>query len=265
MPDRRERGGFRRREALRLLAASGGATVAGSLVVSYTAFADSGSIPCRYAFSGSPNAAVRVRNLPNNDRVQFTVTGVAGTCPCGGAATIEYAYYLLSNTGVTATSGWTPLSMADTLDQVIWPLSGGSVTVSVGVRVTCASPSGTTIRCRYVTSTLVVGASPFDNTTNLALATNNGTSPPPTGIPACNTGTITRQGASTGTLNVVGGGSALSRDVPEPQMPAEPAAPDAVTTTTTPDNAGIATTVPAPAPTTTSSSSATVDAPPNTG
>jgi hypothetical protein len=205
---------FRRREALTLLAASGGATVAGSLILSQTAFADSGTIPCRYNFTGSPNAAIRVRNrATTNDQIRATVTGVGGTCPCGGAAAIAYSYFFQAPAGTTNT-GWITANVT-TVPGALFPPSGtSSVTVSVGIRATCNSPSGTTIRCRFASQTFTVPAPNSTTTFNLALSANNGTSAPPVGMPACNPGAIAPdQGLQGGSLQVVVGYVADDGDV----------------------------------------------------
>jgi hypothetical protein len=240
-------GRFRRREALRLLAASGGATVAGSLIVSQTAFADSGTVPCRFAFTGSPNAAIQTVNSANNDSITISVTGVAGACPCGGTRTVEYAYYYLTGTGTTSATGWITGSSVTAGPVALWGTGGGTVTISVGVRLTCPSPSGTTIRCRYVTQTIAIAGPTETKTTNASLATNNGTSAPPTGIPACNTGSITRQSASGGAGSFVVGGLALVAPEASVEVDPPPLGPaPADTTTSVPTPAEPSTSSPAP-------------------
>ncbi len=80
-----------RRSALQLLAASTGATAAGSMIVSQPAYADSGSESCRFEFTGTPTVAVTTVNQTGNrrDQCSISVSGVNGNCPCGGSCHVR--------------------------------------------------------------------------------------------------------------------------------------------------------------------------------
>ena len=181
-----ERSGLSRRSALRLLAASTGATAAGSMIVSQPAYADSGSESCRFEFTGTPTVAVTTVNQSGNrrDQCSISVSGVNGNCPCGGTATFEYAYFVVIPGLGTGGIGWISSPAVSVSNNPIWPNRGGSVTVRVGVRVTCFANGRAAIRCRFGEQTFEVGRN-SSLTRTFTLPTNNGNSTPPAGIPAC--------------------------------------------------------------------------------
>lgn len=257
---------FRRRDALRLLAATG-TGVGTSLIVSQPAFADSGSTACRYDFGGAPQMAVGIRNRGGNqsDTLSLTVSGVGGTCPCGGGATIEYSYFVsIPGIGQGGT-GWTSSSTVSvTNPAVLWPNAGGSVTVAVGIRVTCAAVVGDAIRCRYGSATYTVGPANYTATEILPLPNNNGNSPPPSGLPACDPPALQRSafqvfsGGSGGMIGFVPG--LLPEPIDEPLTdpitdlgpvePVPPVDPPAESTTSSSTTTSPPTTTAAPPPTT---------------
>lgn len=227
-----------------MLAASGGTVAATSLIVSRPAVADSGTEACRYSFSDIPQLSTRVvnRNNDNGDTLQFSIAGVGGTCPCGGGPTIEYAYFVsIPNLGQGG-FGWTPSSTAQvTNPPVLWPNSGGSVTVGAGVRVTCAGSGGVpAVRCRYATATYNVGASRFAQTFTLDITSSN----QPGGLPACSPAAVSATFRSIGALTMSPGWQPDPPDdraeiQPQPTLEAEPvpdtSTPASTSTTTTPD------------------------------
>lgn len=171
---------------LRLLAAAGVTTVGGQMIVSSPAFADSGSVNCLYEFSGTPTLTTTVVNRTfSADTLQLSVANTAGTCPCSATSTIEYAYSITIPGVGSGSTGWVASSVVSVSSPATLWIASGSVTVRVGIRVTCTGPSGTTIRCRFGEATYSVGAPFFSQAFVLNLATNNGNGSPPTGIPAC--------------------------------------------------------------------------------
>ena len=160
----------------------------GQAIVSSTAFADSGSAGCRYDFTGNLTLTTFVRNRTNTnqDVLQFTVSGAGGTCPCGGTAVIQYAYYVAVPAGSANTPWISSSSVSLSGPRSFWPNGGGSLSVGVSVRVTCPAAVGNAVRCRYGTATYNVGAADFTQTYTLVLSTNNGDDPLPNGLPACN-------------------------------------------------------------------------------
>ena len=160
----------------------------GQAIMSSTAFADDGSVGCRYDFTGNLTLTTFVRNRTNNnqDVLQFSVSGAGGNCPCGGTAIIQYAYYVAVPAGSANTPWISSSAVSVTGPRSFWPNGGGSLSVGVSVRVTCPAAVGNAVRCRYGTVTYNVGAANFTQTYTLALSTNNGDDPLPNGLPACN-------------------------------------------------------------------------------
>jgi hypothetical protein len=126
--------------------------------MSSPAFADSGTVPCRYTYATAATATTALTRPANNQgRFVVTTTAPGGTCPCGSAApTVTYAYFgtLIGNATVTASSnGW---SAASTFDSGALAIGGGNsafdFNVQVGVRVQCSDSSGQpTFVCRFFT------------------------------------------------------------------------------------------------------------------
>ena len=141
---------IRRRDALRLLAASTGAVAGGSLIVSGPAHADIGSEPCLFAFTGSPVVTISAFNTSFiGDFVTLTMSAVPGSCGCGGAPSIEYAFHLIAPLATATSGAWSTTNSYSLSFANLWPAAGGPFTVSAGVRITCTGPSGTTVRCRF--------------------------------------------------------------------------------------------------------------------
>jgi hypothetical protein len=277
----------KRRDALRLLAASTTATAAGSMIVSAPAFADSGSSACRYDFNGTPTVSIRVVN-----RVLFGVVpadfisatfmgGMDGNCPCNGAPTIEYSYAFAAASGPSGDAGgWvtTPSVSSPAIFLNLFDNGGDTVEVSVGVRVTCPDTPQPAIVCRFTTGTIGVGAANTpagDVTSSFTLPPGSGNSSAP-GLPACDPllfSTQALRGVPTVQL-VAGAGRPLTDDdvpadlqtAPDPlAAPTEPvAAPETTTTTTpTPTNPTTTTSPSTPSTTTPSPSSTTTTTPPS--
>ncbi len=176
---------IRRRDALRLLAASSGAAAAGSLIVSGPVHADVGSEACLFAFSGNPVVTVTAFNTTFfGDFVTLSIGAVPGSCPCGAAASIQYALHLITPLATATSGGWSATNSASLMFRNLWPPAGGPFTVSAGVRITCTGPSGTTIRCRFASGTFNMPASFGQVGTTFELPTNNGNSAFPN-LPAC--------------------------------------------------------------------------------
>ena len=185
---------IRRRDALRLLAASSGAVVGGSLIISGPAHADIGSEPCLFDFTGSPVVTITAYNTSIiGDFVTLTMSAVPGVCRCGGTPSIQYAFHLVAPLA-TATSGpWSATNSYSLSFANLWPAAGGPFTVSAGVRITCNSPSGTTVRCRFASRSFNMPASFGSVSTTLSLPANNGNSPFPN-LPACDAAGATHGG-----------------------------------------------------------------------
>ncbi|MGB8861003.1 MAG: hypothetical protein WCC60_17220 [Ilumatobacteraceae bacterium] len=169
-----------RRELLKRFAASGLVTVgAASLVVSSPAFADSGTVPCRFTYAGVATFVATV-NRPSSGNAQYqiiTVTNPTGVCPCGGTPTFSYAYWV-SLTGTSTATGSTGWIAASSVSSGVASIGGGtgafSYSMEVGVRVQCngARAGRLAYICRFGTSagsgatsysvpaTPVAGASP---------------------------------------------------------------------------------------------------------
>ncbi len=130
------------------------------MIVSQPAYADSGSETCRFDFTGNPTVTVVAVNQTGGQQDQCTVnvSGVNGICPCGGSATIEYAYFFtIPELGTGGTLNWISSPGVFVTNNPIWPNRGGSVTVGVGVRVTCEINGRIAIRCRFGSVRVDVG------------------------------------------------------------------------------------------------------------
>jgi hypothetical protein len=253
---------------LQLLAGSAGATAAGSMIISQPAYADSGSETCRFDFTGNPTVTVVAVNQTGGGQDQCTVnvSGVSGICPCGGGATIEYAYFFTIPELGTGGTTWIPSSGVFVTNNPIWPNGGGSVTVGVGVRVTCEINGRTAIRCRFGSVTVTVGRNQT-RTGTLTLSSNNGNDPRPTGIPACDppgaqrSAALFSRQAPGGTVGVVAGFQApiaVDPTADDPIVDLGPIEPvEATTTTTTAPADPPPSTTAAPATTSTTTTSTT--------
>lgn len=263
-----------RRDALKLLAASTGTVAAGSIIISQPAHADSGSEPCRYDFDGAPNVRVRMINQsgssPNRpDYLAVSVSGVGGDCPCGNQTEpIQYAFFITIGT-LSGGIGWINSSAVSVASpSVLWPNSGGSATIAVGIRAVCpAKGVGTAVRCRWGSSTINIGGPNDSTTANFALSSNNGNSSPPAGIPSCEpslqrSAPLLRAGSS---LGVVAGAPAepILTDEPDPVTDLGPVEPTGESTTTT-TKPGTKPKAPADSTTTTSTTTTTTTPPTTT-
>lgn len=176
---------MRRRDALRLLAASTGAVAAGSLIVSGPAHADVGSEPCLFAFGGSPVVTITAFNTSIiGDFITLTTSAISGTCECGGTPSIQYAFHLVTPNTTASTGGWIANNEVSLSFANLWPNAGGPFTVSAGVRVTCAGPADTTVRCRFASATFNMPAAFGRVDTTFPLPINNGNSTFPN-LPPC--------------------------------------------------------------------------------
>ena len=145
-----------RRDALKKLGLGGATIIGASAVSSSPAFADSGTVNCRYTYSTAATAAITLTRPANNSgRFLVTTTPPAGSCPCGTASPIvSYSFYgaLTDNSTATASSGgWIAGS---TFDSGTLAIGGGNSSfaynVQVGVRVQCRDKNGQlTAVCRF--------------------------------------------------------------------------------------------------------------------
>lgn len=276
---------LRRRDALRLLAASTGAVAGGSLIVSGRAHADIGSEPCLFAFGSSPDVTISAFNTSFiGDFITLTTSAISGTCECGGVPSIQYAFHLITPNTTATTAGWITSNQVSLSFANLWPAAGGPFTVSAGVRVTCAGPTDTTVRCRFASVTLNMPASFGQVNTTLPLSTNNGNSAFPN-LPPCDAAALRMAALSSDGVGFVPGGAAsppelqaLIAGAPEVQPidvlaePPRPLSDDATaattsTTTTTPEPAADATVETTPSTSTTTPTTTpdtTTTAPPTT-
>jgi hypothetical protein len=263
---------IRRRDALRLLAASTGAVAGGSLIVSSPAHADVGSEGCLFAFTGNPVVTVNAFNW-FFDYFALSMGPPPGSCGCDGVASIEYAFHLSAPLN-TATSGpWSPSNSFSLLGN-FWPNGGGSFTVSAGVRITCTGPSGTTVRCRFASATFNMPASVGSVGETFPLPDNNGNGTFPN-LPVCNAEALRFAALSTDRLTMMPGIAPIPPDLraaidgaptqppidvlgEQPQLAVEQPTPDtsASETTTTPPAQ-----VPETTPSTTTTTSTTIPVP----
>ena len=271
---------MRRRDALRLLAASSGA-VGASLIVSGPAHADVGSAPCLFAFSGNPVVTVSAFNTSFiGDFVTLSIGAVPGTCPCGASASIQYAFHLVAPLNTAGSGGWSATNSYSLSFANLWPSGGGPFTVSAGVRITCSGPSGTTIRCRYASGTFNMPASFGSVSTTFPLPTNNGNTSFPN-LPACNAAALRFAALQSETLMMtpgiapvppelqalIGGAPELQpiavlTEQPQPDVAPPPAAATEPTgPQRTPDTTPPTTTIPGPTTTTTAASPTTTTTP----
>ena len=163
-----------RRELLKRLAAGGIAAAGSSVIRSGQAFADSGTVSCRFTYTGVATFTATInRPASGQGRYQIiTVTNPTGVCPCGGTVTFSYAYWasLTGTSTVTASTGWIP---ASSVTSTAFTIGGGtgafSYRMEVAVRAQCAGRSGPTYICRFGTSSgsgsasYIVPATPIPN------------------------------------------------------------------------------------------------------
>lgn len=144
-----------RREALKKLGMGGATLLGASAVMSSPAFADSGTVNCRYTYGTAATTTITLTRPANNTAsVAVTTTAPAGSCPCGAGPTVTYAYYaaLTGNATVPATSGgWVANT---TFNATNLAIGGGNsafgYNVQVGVRVQCSDKNGNpTFICRF--------------------------------------------------------------------------------------------------------------------
>lgn len=213
-----------------MLAASGGVAAGGSLIVSRPAVADSGSEACRFDFGGTPTASFTATSSVIGDFIDIEMTGVGGTCPCGGGATTLYSFAIARPNTALSTGGWitSPTASANFVD--LWPLDGGPFTMSAGVQVTCAGAgSPPTTRCRFASQGYNMPGGFFEQVIDsFGLPTNNGNSTLPN-LPAC-TNVAAAQSRSRGGLTPGAGQvpadlEARARAAMESSDPGEPGAP----------------------------------------
>lgn len=178
-----------RREALKKMAVGGATVVGASVVLTNTAFSDSGTVRCRFTFGVNASfTATLTRPANGQARGQVTVTPpTGGSCGCGGAPTFSYAFSvtLTDNTSVTVNSGGGATATwqsSATFDTGIQSNGSGnsaySYVVRVGVRVQCPGISGSTFVCRFGT---VSGSNAPTTTAPTALASST----PPAPLPSC--------------------------------------------------------------------------------
>jgi hypothetical protein len=147
-----------RRDALKKLG-MGGATVLGaSAVMSSPAFADSGSVSCRYSYTTASTASISITRPTNGQvRIVLSATAPGGACGCGDTPIVRYVYSYVLTDSNQATAQSTDYSLA-TLSIDSGPLTLGqgnsniAYDVQVGVRIQC--PGGTlgpAYVCRFVT------------------------------------------------------------------------------------------------------------------
>jgi hypothetical protein len=146
-----------RRALLQKMAIAAGAGVLAPAIVSSPAFADSGTVKCRFKTTTNGTFIATI-NRPANNQARFqiiTITNPVGTCPCGGAPTFLYSYWaqLTGTSTVTLTSGttWVNFSSASSGNVSIGGGNGNfGYSLEVAVRVQCPSKtSAPTFLCRY--------------------------------------------------------------------------------------------------------------------
>ncbi len=142
------------------MAVGGAAGAIAPAIISSVAYADSGTVPCRFALT-APATFIATINRPgfNLGRYQIiTITNPTGTCPCGGTPVFMYAYWVRLNT-VSGQTGWVNFSSAATNN---WTIGGGNgaftYSMEIGVRVECPGTPPTYI-CRFGVSSASGAAS----------------------------------------------------------------------------------------------------------
>jgi hypothetical protein len=156
---------FDRRSLLAKLAASGAIVGAGSTVTATTAFADSGTEACRHSFTTAPSVQIIIgRDVAfgsNDEFFRLTQTALpAGTCPCGGTATITYSYrvrfFSPNNTNQAITTQNNLASLTTGQVQLGFTVGGSGVQnwnydIELGVYLSCPGRNVTpAVRCRFV-------------------------------------------------------------------------------------------------------------------
>ena len=267
------RSGVSRRDALRMLAASTTTVAAGSVIISQPAFADNGSVACGYTFKKIPTMNIDLTNEETKaDQLSISIKDTNGGCGCiKKKPTMRYAYYVrIPGTG-SGGVGWITSDTASVSSPaVLWGLSGGSVTVSVGVQVTCEGQQGPVVQCWYGTAQIQVGPAKSKVKQDYPLNVSNSNSNP-TGIPACQSSA--RQAApllAGGSINMVAGLAPATIDAPvlertiAPETPSTTSTPSSTTTATTPSTTTPSTTTPSTTTSTTAPPSSTTTTPSTT-
>lgn len=154
-----------RRSLLAKLAASGAIVGVGSTVTATSAFADSGTEACRHSFTTAPSVQIVLgRDAAfgaNDEFFRLTQTALpAGTCPCGGTATITYSYRVRffspnnTNQAITAPTNLTSLTTGQVQLGFIVGGSGfqnWNYDIELGVYLRCPGRNVTpAVRCRFV-------------------------------------------------------------------------------------------------------------------
>lgn len=145
-----------RRALLKRIAIAGAAGAMAPTIVSSPAFADSGTVKCRFSYT-APATFVATINRPGNNLARFqiiTVTNPTGICPCGGTPTYLYSYWasLTATSSVTLNSGgWTAASTVSSGNVTIGGALGPfSYSMEVAIRVQCQGKGATpAFLCRF--------------------------------------------------------------------------------------------------------------------
>ena len=147
-----------RRALLKKLALAGAVSAVTPMIVSSPAYADSGTVKCRFTYLGVASFIATI-NRPGSNLARYqiiTITNPTGTCPCGGVPTFEYAYWieLTGTSTITGSTGWVTFSSAATGNITIGGANGPfSYRMECAVRVRCQGIGTTPVYvCRYGTS-----------------------------------------------------------------------------------------------------------------
>ncbi len=148
-----------RRDALKKLGMGGATVVAASAVMSSPAFADSGSVSCRYTYTTAATASISITR-PVNSQVRFQLSissAPQGTCRCGGSPIVVYAFRAVLTDSGTATFGSGQFNASLPFDSGPVNLGQGNspiqYDVQVGVRIQCpGGAAGPAFICRFSTS-----------------------------------------------------------------------------------------------------------------
>ena len=146
-----------RRALLQKMAVAAGVGAIAPAIVSSPAFADSGTVKCRFKTTTNGTFVATV-NRPATDQARFqiiTITNPVGTCPCSGTPTFQYSYWaqLTGTSSVTLTSGgsWVNFSSASSGNLTIGGGTGPfGFQLEVAVKVTCPGKGATpALLCRF--------------------------------------------------------------------------------------------------------------------
>ncbi len=140
-----------RRDLLKKMAAAGAIGSLVPTIVSTTAFADSGTVACRFTYTTAATATIVLsRPRANQATVVITIANPTGTCPCSPATAPTFNYSYFANLGgAVASTGWVTFSSASGTFTVA---GTGSYAYSVeaGVRAQCPGKRALTFLCRFV-------------------------------------------------------------------------------------------------------------------